>query len=127
MCKNGEGNGGEKRKMPKGNVFTPMNARQAQEASVRARNLRKQMRAQMLDAAINEGIDKLFIKAMKSGDSDMMECISKAIKIVGLSHDQSEDAVQKIAVDANVDANVDAKVKTVKFVLDKPCPDQPTT
>lgn len=127
MCKNGEANGGEKRKMPKGNVFTPMNAKQAQEASVKARNLRKQMRAQMLEAAVNEGIDKLFIKAMKSGDSDMMACIEKAVKIVGLSHDQSEDAVQKISVDANVDANVDATVKNVRFVLDKPCKDQPTT
>lgn len=127
MCKNGDGNGDKKRRVPNAVVFTPMTAKQAQEASVRARNLRKQMRAQMLDAAINEGIDKLFIKAMKSGDSDMMACIEKAVKIVGLSHDQSEDAVQKIAVDANVDANVDATVKNVRFVLDKPCKDQPTT
>lgn len=129
MCKdkNSEDSGAVKRKMPKGVQFTAMNAKQAQEASVKARNLRKQMRAQMLEAAVNEGIDKLFIKAMKSGDSDMMACIEKAVKIVGLSHDQSEDAVQKISVDANVDANVDATVKNVRFVLDKPCKDQPTT
>lgn len=129
MCKdeNGAQNGAKKAKKVPGVPFTPMNAKQAQEASVRARNLRKQMRAQMLDAAVNEGIDKLFIKAMKSGDTDMMTCIEKAVKIVGLSHDQSEDAVQKISVDANVDANVDATVKNVRFVLDKPCKDQPTT
>ena len=74
MCKdkdNGAQDGAQKPKKVIGIPFTPMNAKQAQEASIRARNLRKQMRAQLLDAAIKEGIDKLFIKAMKSGDSDM--------------------------------------------------------
>lgn len=116
MCKNGDGNGGKKRRVPNAVVFTPMTAKQAQEASVRARNLRKQMRAQMLEAAINEGIDKLYVKAMKSGDIDMMTCLEKAIKIVGLSHDQSEEAVTKIAVDAKTEN--DTKLSgSIEFVL----------
>ena len=41
----------KKRVLPQ--AFTPMNARQAQEASVRARNLRKQVRAQMLTTLVN--------------------------------------------------------------------------
>lgn len=119
MCKdkdkdNGAQDGAQKSKKVIGIPFTPMNAKQAQEASIRARNLRKQMRAQLLDAAIKEGIDKLFIKAMKSGDSDTMACIEKAIKIVGLSHDQSEDAVQKL------DIKTDNKTEmsgSIEFVL----------
>ena len=124
MCKNKNGadNGVQKgqkgHKVPEGVPFTHMTAKQAQEASVKARNLRKQMRAQMLEAAVNEGIDKLFIKAMKSGDSDMMACIEKAVKIVGLSHDQSEDAVQKISVDATTD-NKTQIVGQVDFVVKK--------
>lgn len=117
MCKDKDNcapDGAQKPKKVIGIPFTPMNAKQAQEASIRARNLRKQMRAQLLDAAIKEGIDKLFIKAMKSGDSDMMDCITKAIKIVGLSHDQSEDAVQKL------DIKTDNKTEmsgSIEFVL----------
>lgn len=119
MCKdkdNGAQDGAQKPRKVIGIPFTPMNAKQAQEASIRARNLRKQMRAQLLDAAIKEGIDKLFVKAMKSGDADTMACIEKAIKIVGLSHDQSEEAVTKIAVDAKTDNKTEVSGE-IKFVI----------
>lgn len=119
MCKetgNGANDGAQKPKRVIGVPFTPMNAKQAQEASIRARNLRKQMRAQLLDAAIKEGIDKLFIKAMKSGDADTMACIEKAIKIVGLSHDQSEDAVSKLQIDAKTE-NKTELAGQIEFVL----------
>lgn len=125
MCKdkdNGEATGGVKRKMPVGRKFNAMNAKEAQEASVRARNIRKQIRAQMLDTLVNNmdfGVEML--KAIKKGDIDQVQLLETALKIVGLTHNQSEEAVQNIKVDANVDANVDATVKTVKFVLDKPC------
>ena len=99
--------------VPNAVKFTPMTAKEAQEASVRARNLRKQMRAQLLDAAINEGIDKLFIKAMKSGDADMMGCVEKAIKIIGLSHDQSEEAVQKLDITSENKTELSGEIKFV--------------
>lgn len=125
MCKdkeNGGENGGVKRKMPVGQKFTPMNAKQAQEASVRARNLRKQVRAQMLDTLVNNmDFGTEMLKAIKKGDINQVQLLETALKIVGLTHNQSEDAVQRVNVDANVEANVDATVKTVKFVLDKPC------
>lgn len=119
MCKDKESGATDSAQKPKKTIgipFTPMNAKQAQEASVRARNLRKQMRAQLLDAAIKEGIDKLFVKAMKSGDADTMACIEKAIKIVGLSHDQSEDAVTKLAVEAKTDNKTELS-GSIEFVL----------
>lgn len=75
--------------------FNSVTAKQAAEASARARNVRKQVRARLLDAAVNEGhIDELFLKALKSKDPDQLALVEKALKIVGLLHDQSEDAVK---------------------------------
>ena len=114
MCKdkNSDGNGDKKRRVPNAVVFTPMTARQAQEASVRSRNLRKQVRAQMLDTLVN-GMDfgSELLKAVKNCDSDKIEIIETALRIVGLTHNQSEDAVQR--VDAKVDAKTDSKLEIV--------------
>lgn len=123
MCKdkNGVQNGVQKgqkgHKVPEGVPFTPMTAKQAQEASVRARNLRKQVRAQMLDTLVN-GMDfgTEMLKAVKSGDSDKIEIIETALRIVGLTHNQSEDAVQR--VDAKVDAKSNNKVEVVVSGID---------
>lgn len=123
MCKeaNDDENGGKKKRVPNAQVFTPMTAKQAQEASVRARNLRKQMRAQLLQAAIDEGIDKLFIKAMKANDAEKMAIIEKALKLTGLDFGSSEDSVQKMSVDSKTDATVN---QTVRFCLaPKPKPE----
>lgn len=117
---------GAKRQMPLGQRFTPMNARQAAEASARARNIRKQVRAQMLDTLVNNlDFGDEMLKALKKGDLDRISLIEKAMTIVGLTHNQSEEVVNKIQLDANVDAKTETTVKTVKFVLDTPpCPEQ---
>ena len=100
--------------------FTPMTARQAQEASVRARNLRKQVRAQMLNKLVaNMDFADEMLKAVKRGDLKQIELIQTALKIVGLTHDQSEEVVNKIQLDANVDAKSDVAAK-IEFVLPKP-------
>lgn len=97
--------------------FNSVTAKQAAEASARARNLRKAMRAKLLDAAINEGkIDELFLKALKSKDPDQLALVERALKIVGLLHDQSEDAVTKLKVDATTD-NKTALTGKIEFVL----------
>ena len=105
MCKEGDSvsDGVQKPKknpVPKGlTPFTVLNAKQAQEASVRARNLRKAMRAQLLDAAINDAkVGELFVKAFKTRDVELMKLVETGMKIVGLTHDQSEEAVQKIDI-----------------------------
>lgn len=105
-----------------GRPFTVLTAKQAQEASVRARNLRKQVRAEMLDKLVeNLDFGEELVKAIKKCDVDKINILQTALRVVGLHHDQSEEAVRNIKVDANVDANVETTVKTVKFVLDKPC------
>lgn len=104
-------NGGQKRLPPTSGQFTPMTAKQAQEASVRARNLRKQVRAQMLEKLVNDldFADELE-KAIKSGDLDRMNLLQTALKIIGLHHDQSEDAVKSgISVKASQGGDSDSK------------------
>lgn len=78
--------------------FNSVTAKQAQEASVRARNMRKAMRAQLLQAAVDEGIDKLFQQAIKKKDMDLLEIVEKSLKLTGLDFASSEDAVQKLDV-----------------------------
>ncbi len=116
---NGAADGAEKtpkkRTNPEGRPFTPMTAKQAQEASVRARNIRKQVRAQLLEHLVNNyEFGPEMIKALKKGDLDKVELIQKAMRLVGLTHDQSEEAVQNIKVDSKSDANV---TQTVRFTI----------
>ena len=104
-------NGGQKRVPPTSGQFTPMTAKQAQEASVRARNLRKQVRSQMLEKLVNDldFADELE-KAIKSGDLDRINLLETALKIIGLHHDQSEDAVKSgISVKASQGGDPDSK------------------
>lgn len=116
---NSEATGEPKKKRVLPQAFTPMNARQAQEASVRARNLRKQVRAQMLTTLVNNmDFANEMLKAVKQCDSKKIEVIQTALRIVGLTHDQSEEVVNKIQVDANVDAKSDVAAK-IEFVLPK--------
>ena len=98
----------KKNPVPKGlTPFTVMNAKQAQEASVRARNLRKQVRAEMLNKVVsNYDFGEELTKALKKGDLDKVTLLKEAMRLIGLQHDQSEEAVQKI------DINSDNKVAT---------------
>ena len=112
---NGETTGEVKKKNTRPQAFTPMNARQAQEASVRARNLRKQVRAEMLNTVVqNYNFGDELMKALKKGDTKKVELLQTAMRLIGLHYDQSEDAVNKLQIDATTDNKVDT---TVKFVL----------
>ena len=95
--------------------FTPMTAKQAQEASVKARNIRKQVRAEILNKLVsNLDFGNEMLKAVKSGDAKRVELLERALSIVGLRYADSEDAVNKLQIDATTDNKVDT---TVKFVL----------
>jgi len=78
--------------------FDSVSAKQAQLVSARARSLRKQMRAKLLETAINEGIDKYFARALKTMDADAIAVVEKAAKLVGLDFGSSDEAVQKLDV-----------------------------
>lgn len=117
MAAAGESNGEkiDKRKsLPQ--LFTPMTAKQAQEASIRARNLRKQVRAEMLNTVIkNYNFGEELTKALKKGDLDKVTLLKEAMRLIGLQHDQSEEAVQKIDIksDNKVTSNSPLQIKFV--------------
>lgn len=116
MCKDGDSvaDGVQKPKknpVPKGlTPFTVLNAKQAQEASVRARNLRKQVRAEMLNKVVqNYDFGEELTKALKKGDLDKVTLLKEAMRLIGLQHDQSEEAVTKMEV--KTDNKVDSKLE----------------
>ena len=121
MAENSEENSVKKPKKSNGVVFTPLTAKEAQKASVAARNMRTKMRAQLLDAAIRVGIDKIFEKALKQNDENAMAVVEKAMKLTGLDFASSEDAVQNVKVDSKSEATVN---QTVRFCL-APRPEKP--
>ena len=116
---NGAQDGGQKPSRghvtPEGVPFTTLTAKQAQKASVRARNMRTQMRTRMLEHLVaNYDFPEELLKALKEGDGDRLELISRGLRLLGLTHDQSEDAVQKVSVDSRNDSTVH---QTVRFVV----------
>lgn len=118
MCENGEATGEKKPKNTRPQAFTPMNARQAQEASVRARNLRKQVRADMLNKVVqNYDFGEELTKALKKGDLDKVTLLKEAMRLIGLQHDQSEEAAAQ-KIDLKSDNKVDAKLNIAVTGLD---------
>lgn len=105
-----------KRKSP-GRPFTKENAKAMQLSAARAKAMRKEARAKMLAALTNDlDLGKELLKAMKGKDEKYLGMIEKATRLVGLQHDQSEDAIaQKISMTAKTDANVksDNKIEIV--------------
>jgi len=96
--------------------FTKENAKEMSERGIQARMTRQKMRNSILEAAMKEGIEKYFVKALKSLNPDAMSVVEKAIKIIGVDYASSEDAVQKIKVDATTDNKSDVTAK-IEFVL----------
>lgn len=96
-------NGGQRRLPPTSGQFTPMTAKQAQEASVRARNLRKQVRAQMLEKLVTElDFADEMKKAILANDVDRVNMLQTALRVIGLTHDQSDER-QKPTISATAE------------------------
>lgn len=98
-----------KKKLP-GIPFTSETAKALKAKADAAKAMRKKVRAEMLATLCSKadlGIELL--KAMKAGDEKKMNAIEKAVKIVGLHFDQSEESVTKL--DVKSDNKVDAKVQ----------------
>ena len=91
--------------------FTPMTSKQAQEAAVKARNIRKQVRAEMLNKVVsNYDFGEEMVKALKKGDLDKVTLLKEAMRLIGLQHDQSEEAAAQ-KIDLKSDNKVDGKVE----------------
>ena len=105
-----------KRKSP-GRPFTKENAKAMQLSAAKAKRLRKEARAKMLQAMCTSlDLAKELVDAIKKNDLTKITIVDKALHIVGLQHDQSPDAQKKkITLNAKTDNKVSGNVNiTVK-------------
>lgn len=119
MCKDTTSVTGNVKRPKEANLkpFTPMTAKQAAEASARARSIRKQVRAEMLNTVVQSyNFGEELSKALKKGDLDKVTLLKEAMKLIGLTHDQSEEAVTKMQIDATTD-NKTALSGQIEFVV----------
>ena len=90
----------------------------AREAGIKSgivQRIRKEMRAKMLQAAIENGVEKLFGQSLKNLDMEGMKVVAEAMRLVGIDYAASEEAVQKIKADIKADqkmsGNVNIRIK----------------
>ena len=81
-----------------------------------AKKLRAELRRKLLQAAVDEGVDKIFIKALKTSNTELLDLVAKASKLVGADFASSEEAVQRMQANADVKSN--GKVEVVVSGLD---------
>ena len=100
-----------------GRPFTKENAKAMQLSAAKAKAMRKEARAKMLQAMCTSlDLGKELVDAIKKNDLTKITIVDKALHIVGLQHDQSPDAqAQKISLNAKTDNKVSGNVNiTVK-------------
>lgn len=85
----------------------------AREAGIKSgivQRIRKEMRAKMLQAAIDNGVEKLFGQSLKNLDMEGMKVVAEAMRLVGIDYAASEEAVQKIKADIKADQKMSGNV-----------------
>ena len=105
----------QKSKRVVGRPFTKETSAAAQINATRAKRMRKLARAKMLQAMCNDlDVGKELIEAVKSHDEERIRCLEHAIKIVGLHHDQSCEALaQRFEVKSDTTIKGDGAIKFV--------------
>lgn len=126
MCKDSENtdvtasdNASKARKLPQAMEqykFTVETAKEAAKRAAYCRSLRAQTRKKLLEAAVDAGVEKIYLKALKSGDLDSISVVEKAMKLVGLDFASSEESVQR--TESKIDAKNDTKLEVVVKGLD---------
>ena len=85
----------------------------AREAGIKSgivQRIRKEMRAKLLQAAIENGVEKLFGQSLKNLDMEGMKVVAEAMRLVGIDYAASEEAVQKIKADIKADQKMSGNV-----------------
>ena len=73
----------------KGNKGRGANKELAREAGIKSgivQRIRKEMRAKMLQAAIENGVEKLFGQSLKNLDMEGMKVVAEAMRLVGIDY-----------------------------------------
>lgn len=114
-----------KRKSP-GRPFTKENAKAMQLSAAKAKAMRKEARAKML-AAMCTSLDlgKELVDAIRKNDLTKISIVDKALHIVGLQHDQGEDAIaQKISLNAKTDVNARVELPNINITFEDAKPEE---
>lgn len=108
-----------KKKKVIGRPITKETAKQYQISSAKAKKLRKEARAKMLAAlTLDLDLGAEMLKAMKTKDDQYLAMIEKATRLVGLQHDQSQEALaQRFEVHSKNDTTLKTD-GTIKFVIE---------
>lgn len=106
------------KKKVRGKPFTKANAAEMSARGRATKKLRKEARDKMFLTLVNKlDLGEELIKAIQRGDETLITVLDKAVKMVGLHYDQSEEASQNI----KLDAKTDVKMKTdgsLKFIIE---------
>ena len=107
-------------KKVRGRPITKENARAMQLSSTQAKRARRETRLKMLAALTHDlNLRDELLKAMKQRDSDYLNMIERATKLVGLQYDQSDEGrAQQLNIksESKVDAKVAMPSLNVTFV-----------
>lgn len=102
------------KKKVRGRPFTKENAAEMGARGRNTRRLRKEARDKMFLTLVNKlDLGEELIKAIQRGDETLITVLDKAVKMVGLHYDQSEDASQNINVksESSVKGKLEVSVK----------------
>lgn len=98
----------KKRKlMPRGRPFTTANAAEMSARGKKVRKMRKEARDRIFLTLVNKlDLGEELIKAIERGDETLVTVIDKAVKMVGLHYDQSEEAATNIRAEVKSDVKM---------------------
>ena len=97
---------------PRGRPITKENAKAMSMSAVAAKQARIAMRRKLLQTAIDVGIENIFARCLKTGDEKYMAVLEKGLKLVGLTHDQSDDALaQRLDIKTENNTKLDTTLK----------------
>ena len=88
-----------------------------QAKAAEARRARAEMRRKLLATVCEVGVDKYVAKALKDQNLDLMTLCEKAINMTGLNYKDSEEAVQRVKL--NAETKSDIKMSgPLKFIIE---------
>lgn len=91
--------------------FTSETAKKAQLSAAKAKKIRRQVRAQMLNTLVTKSdLGEELVIAVHARDMNHMNVLKTAIELVGLSFNQSSESVQNVKLDAKTDSTVKTKI-----------------
>lgn len=108
-----------KKKRVFGRPFTKENAAEMGARGRNTRKLRKEARDKMFLTLVQKlDLGEELIKAIQRGDETLITVLDKAVKMVGLHYDQSEDAATNIKAEVKSDVKMKAD-SAIKFVIEE--------